>query len=321
MSEKALAYSQEPMSHRHLVIYEASGLGSDFAHYLLRSLLSEGRIRYETVEKTSEGLKALLIEREGPTGLIVTTTRAGLHPENETRILSLEVDDSTQQTMSVLLAHAKGERQETVDQKADQTPFQALQRILDLKRPQVLIPYAKPLALGCNPTAVRLRRDFPMVLNLVKAHAALHFNHRHKDGQGRIIATYEDYQVVFDLVADLVACGAGLKVTETVRAMVGAVKALVADLKDHPGVSIREIADYLAVHKSTASRRVKKAALHEGSLETKAKAPAYKLVPGDPLPDNQTVLPSPDKIKRNSYPHESDATLQLKEELSGNSGS
>jgi hypothetical protein len=52
MSEKALAYSQEPISHRHLVIYEASGLGSDFAQYLMRSLLSEGRIRYETVEST-----------------------------------------------------------------------------------------------------------------------------------------------------------------------------------------------------------------------------------------------------------------------------
>jgi hypothetical protein len=58
---------------------------ADFLNYLVRSLLSEGRVRYETVEKTPEGLQARLIEREGPTGLIMTTTADSLHPENETR--------------------------------------------------------------------------------------------------------------------------------------------------------------------------------------------------------------------------------------------
>ncbi|MCX5888382.1 MAG: hypothetical protein NTY36_02895 [Deltaproteobacteria bacterium] len=95
-------------------------------------------------------MKSRLKEREGPTGLIITTTRAGLHPENETRILSLEVDYSPKQTMAVILAHAKGEKQAAVDL----APFQALQRILELERPEVIIPYAEPLALGCNPTAV-----------------------------------------------------------------------------------------------------------------------------------------------------------------------
>jgi hypothetical protein len=62
------------MSHKLLVINEAAGMNSDFQTYLIRSLLSEGRFCYETVEKTSEGMKPRLIEREGPTGLIVTTT-------------------------------------------------------------------------------------------------------------------------------------------------------------------------------------------------------------------------------------------------------
>ena len=86
MSERALAYSEEPVKHRMLVIYEAAGTQGDFATYLMRSLLSEGHVRYETVEKTKDGLKARLIEREGPTGLIVTTTAVNLHPENETRM-------------------------------------------------------------------------------------------------------------------------------------------------------------------------------------------------------------------------------------------
>jgi hypothetical protein len=94
MSERALAYSEEPLVHRFLVLYEAAGLRSDFTSYLLRSLLSEGRVRYETVEKTPDGLRSRVIEREGPTGLLVTTTAIGLHPENETRLLSITVTDT-----------------------------------------------------------------------------------------------------------------------------------------------------------------------------------------------------------------------------------
>jgi hypothetical protein len=107
MSDRALAYSSEPLRHRHLVIYEAAGMASDFATYLIRSLLSEGRLRYETVEKTKDGLAPRLIEREGPTGLIVTTTSLRLHPENETRMLSLTITDTQVQTAAVFRALAQ----------------------------------------------------------------------------------------------------------------------------------------------------------------------------------------------------------------------
>ena len=42
----------------------------EFASYLVRSLLSEGRIVYELVERQSSGLVPRRIEKEGPTGLI-----------------------------------------------------------------------------------------------------------------------------------------------------------------------------------------------------------------------------------------------------------
>ena len=81
MSERALAYGTEPLSHRFLVLFEAAGLESDFASYLVRSLLSEGCVRYETVEKGKDGaLRTRLVERKGPTGLIVSTTLVALHP-------------------------------------------------------------------------------------------------------------------------------------------------------------------------------------------------------------------------------------------------
>jgi hypothetical protein len=67
------------------VIFEAGGLASDFGNYLIRSLLSEGEIRDETVESGQGGLTPKVIHRPGPTGLLATTTRIALHPEYETR--------------------------------------------------------------------------------------------------------------------------------------------------------------------------------------------------------------------------------------------
>ncbi len=61
-------------------LYETAVMSGDFATYLIRSLLSEGYLRYETVEKTSEGLRPRPIEREGPTSLVATTTTVKLRP-------------------------------------------------------------------------------------------------------------------------------------------------------------------------------------------------------------------------------------------------
>ena len=160
MSERALAYDREPLQHRMLVLYEAAGLGSELATYLMRSLLSEGRVRYTTVEKTRSGLQPRTIEREGPTGLITTTTAVKLHPENETRLLSLTIADSPEQTKAVLLAQARP----ALDVGPLREPWQDLQTYLDGANHATVVPYAEQLAEQIPPVAVRLRRDFPALL-------------------------------------------------------------------------------------------------------------------------------------------------------------
>ena len=64
---------------------------------------------------------------------------------------------------------------------------------------RVTIPFAPRLAELVPPVAVRLRRDFATVLNLIKAHAVLHQRTRERDAAGRIVATLADYAVVRDL--------------------------------------------------------------------------------------------------------------------------
>jgi hypothetical protein len=291
MSEKILAYSQEPIKHRFLVLFEAAGMNGDFQTYLIRSLLSEGRLRYETTEKTSEGLKPRLIEREGPTGLIVTTTMDKLHPENETRMLSLSVSDTREQTGQILRALAEEEIA-----PPDLGPWVALQEWIEAGPRRVTVPFSKTLAEKVPPVAVRLRRDFSAVLNLIRAHAVLHQASRDRDDQGRIVATVEDYRVVRELVNDLVAEGVDATVPATVRETVEAVRNLVDD-GDDEAVSLAPIAEELELDKSAASRRIR-TAIGKGylkNLEDRRGKPGRYVV-GDPLADDIVVLPTPEEV-------------------------
>lgn len=291
MSDRALAYSSEPLRHRHLVIYEAAGLASEFATYLIRSLLSEGRLRYSTVEKTENGLEERLIEREGPTGLIVTTTSLRLHPENETRMLSLTITDTRDQTAAVFRALA----QEHNRVEVDLTPWHSLQTWLATGPSAVTIPFADQLAQLVPPVAVRLRRDFKTVLMLIRAHALLHQATRLKDETGRVIATVDDYAAVRDLVADLVAEGVDATVKPEIREVVETTARLLAGGLGEARQT--DLTKALKLDKSAISRRVA-GALDGGflkNLEDRKHRPA-RLVLGDPLPANRQVLPPPDQL-------------------------
>jgi flagellar biosynthesis GTPase FlhF len=145
MSEHALPYSDEDFQHRHIIVYEMAGMDSDKVSYFVRTLLSENRINYETVEKTEDGLKSRVIEKLGPTGIITTTTAASLHPENETRLLSLGVIDSPAQTAAVM--KALGRRAASGDSPGgDLTEWEAFQRWLALGERRVVIPSERTLA-------------------------------------------------------------------------------------------------------------------------------------------------------------------------------
>ena len=287
MSERALAYGTEPLSHRFLVLFEAAGLESDFASYLVRSLLSEGCVRYETVEKDRNGeLKARLVEREGPTGLIVSSTSIALHPENETRLLSLTATDARDQTKLVLSRLAD----EDLDEP-DPARWHDLQVWLSSAEHRVSIPYARALAELVPPIAVRLRRDFRALLSLIRSHALLHQASRDRDGAGRVVATLDDYEIVRELVLDVFTEGVDATVSSTVRETIAAVSEL---LGTHPaGISVSALARHLELDKSSVSRRARVAASRgylRNEEERRGKPTRYVL--GDPIPEEIQVLPT-----------------------------
>jgi hypothetical protein len=210
-------------------------------------------------------------------------------------MFSVTVRDTVQQTSGVLAALA-----DQADGRApapiDFTPWHALQEWLRLAGArEVTIPYAPLLAGEADSRAVRLRRDFGALLNLIRAHALLHQQTRERDAFGRIVATLDDYRVAHGLVIDLISEGVQAAVKPETREAVEAVRAL-----DTPGaasVTYQKVAEYLGLDKSAARRRCE-VAVREGYLvnrQERRNQPAMLSV-GDAMPSDVHVLPPPDSL-------------------------
>src|SRR3954452_8469816 len=141
MSERFLVYDDRPIAHKMLVLHEAAGMSGDYATYLIRTLLSEGCLRHGTVESTPDGLKPTMVVRQGPAGLITSTTQVSLHAENETRLISIPIDDTRQQTAAVMGAIARGN-----GRVVDMREWHELQHWLEDGDRRVAIPFAVALA-------------------------------------------------------------------------------------------------------------------------------------------------------------------------------
>jgi len=262
MSEKALVYMKDDFSHRTLVLFEAVALReqrekteSNLTAYFVRSLLSEGRISYPVTVRDKDGnFVTKTVVKNGPTGLVVTTTATSLHGENETRLISLPTNDSNDQTRAILLQLAAGK-----PANVDFGPWHQLQEWLsgEGSERRVVVPFARYLAESISPVAVRLRRDFRSILRLIETHAILHQLARDKDPQGRIIATEGDYIAVRGLVADLISDGIGATVSDSIRETVRCVGDLAAVHPD--GATVHAVAQRLALDRSAAQRRIQTA--------------------------------------------------------------
>jgi hypothetical protein len=209
-------------------------------------------------------------------------------------LLSLTVTDTQDQTRAVMaaLAEEAGEAGPNVE------PWHALQVWLESAERRVSIPYAKILAELIPPVAVRLRRDFGALLNLIRAHAVLHQASRDRDAEGRIVATIEqDYAAVRELVVDLVGEGVETTVPATIRETVEAVKRLRED-SNGESVTVAELARELKLDRSAVSRRARNAKDrgYLRDLEDNPRKPS-RLISGDDLPDDLQILPSPKDVR------------------------
>lgn len=314
-SEKAILFMDDDLSHRFLVFQEISGMPSGEGLKMIRSLLSERRIDYRTsMQDPNSGERVgQRILKSGPTGLLATTTRVKLFVEDETRFLSCEVDDSTEQIREVLLATVAND-----NRSGERDPFlgamHAFHDWIAAGEHEVDIPFGKELAELINPASHRIKRDFVHLLSLIKASALLHQLDRDRDDEtGAIIASLDDYETVHPLVHDIVAEGSQASVDPQVRETVGAVKELTRqtqqvelddilkmtrkDFMRSLGVQVKEVAEVLCLSDGSASRRLQKA-MDAGFIEnpepSSGRPARYKLV--RELPIDEGVIPTPEAL-------------------------
>ena len=258
LSEKSLIYHDGDFTHKILSMGEATATDEqDFQDYLLRELMSEGRIRHSTVQKVGNDFVAMTIEKNGPVSFLVTTTKSKLHPENETRMLSLEIDDSETQTKNVLGKVAEVEGLNHSAAQVDYGPWQDFQRWLELGQRRVVVPFAAEMVGLVPPAAVRLRRDVGQVLRAIKAHALLHREQRGRDDGGQIVADIEhDYATVRELLNSILAEGSGVAVNKAMAETIEAVTKATENMMEAEGASAQDIARHLKLDKSAARRRL-----------------------------------------------------------------
>ena len=143
LSEKALLYFEGDFAHKVLSMGEAGGAEEQsMQDYLLRELISEGRLRYPVLQKVEgKEIVTIIVEKNGPVAFLVTTTKNALHPENETRLLSLEIDDLDKQTRAVLRKVAQVVGMNYSAGAIDYAPWRDFQRWLGAGTREVTVPF------------------------------------------------------------------------------------------------------------------------------------------------------------------------------------
>lgn len=295
ISPQFLARSDNSVEHRFLVLYEAGGISGESGAYNMRSLLSEGKLTFGSVNPDTH--EAVTITKEGPTGLLTTTTHAQVDGELETRLLSIGITDTPQQTRAVMKKQAAAAACATPAAPPDLAPWLALQEWLAAAgERRVVIPYADALADLVPNGIIRMRRDFGKLLSLITACAVLHQQQRARTVEGAIIATVDDYGIVYDLLAESFSATQQDGITPAQREAVEAVATLNTPQPD--GVTLTAVAGHLDIDKSAAGRRLANP-LRAGyvlnlTAGQKGKAAAY--VPGEALPPPITALPAPSAL-------------------------
>lgn len=286
-SPLALVYSEEDFKNRTVIIWEADSLPEDGpAASAIRSLMSDQRLEYQVVERDESGHQTVrLISKEGPTGLITTSTKH-LQEQASTRMLTVTISDSPEQTRAVLKAIANKESSgNSIQDFSEWVSFQKWLAIAGKK--EVFIPYASKLAELIPADAIRVRRDFSQVLAVIKVFAIIHQEQRENDASGRIIASLEDYELTRWLLEETFSTSITGGITPAVRETVQSVIELY--LPDSP-VSLSQLAEKLGLSKSTISYRVNRA-LDGGWLVNRSnrRGASAQLEPGLPMPDNNQL--------------------------------
>ncbi|MFH1384659.1 MAG: primase C-terminal domain-containing protein [Candidatus Omnitrophota bacterium] len=183
---------------QHRIVFIAELPGSEAADYSIRTAQTEGDLVLLMPQKDplSGEIETKTKRVKGPVGFMMTTTKASLFDENETRNFSLFTDDGPALTKrSVEITISKGLGQCFNVPEKELNIFKNVQRLLGHDF-IVKIPFSKELFDAFPDRPVRVRRDRERFRVLINVIAILHQFHRkqyEENGQRVLEASLADY--------------------------------------------------------------------------------------------------------------------------------
>jgi hypothetical protein len=200
-SEQAWSYSRSNFRHR--VVYLQERNEAMGAMDPMRLLISEGKI--VRMVPTFEGRKLVTKKRvaRGPVAAISTTTKNRLQIDDETRHISIWVDESKEQTRQIVSSYAREDRR--LSRKERET-WRTVHRILKKKigTPITFPKWFERIAEQLYVDDLRVRRYFPAFVEACRVVALLRSiqrDHNHDDGHLKV--NFVDFAItalIFDHV-------------------------------------------------------------------------------------------------------------------------
>lgn len=223
-SAKSLYYLPEGLSYKALVVAEGFQFQSNNAAdselaYIVRSLISEGRIRYMVPQKDSSG-NMITVEKklDGPTSFITTTVMEKLEPQLEDRLFTVHPNESPEHTRNIVKASA-AKAAGDISSVDERTIAVWKEYHRSLKPVKIIIPYAQEIAkfiLGDNVMPLAVRRAFNRVISVIKA-VTCAYQHQRQLKDDKIVAEVQDYYMALQIVGQAFkeSLGQMSEITET----------------------------------------------------------------------------------------------------------
>jgi hypothetical protein len=183
----------------------------------LREMLGSGRLVKLMPVKMGNEIETVEINQEGPVAYVESTTLSRIFDEDANRAVLLTTDEQQEQTRRILDKLAEGYQGATPEGAIDHvvTRHHALQRTLQGQA--VVVPFAKRLGDLLAADRVEARRAFPHLISMVQASALLHQRQRQIDGDGRLLAETDDYQLARHLLLKPLGRLLGGRLSDPVR--------------------------------------------------------------------------------------------------------
>ena len=208
-SAKSLYNLEDGLKHKALILTEALQLqsgrqGDNELAYCIRTLVSEGHLKYQYTGFIDKKKVTIVQELKGPTSLLTTTIHGKLEGQLEDRMITIHPNTTAEQTRDIIsrtaeMASGNGDEVDKKTLDAWKLFYESLEPV------SVVIPYAKDIAQFINRRGslpIASRRAFKRVLATIKTIALIHQRQRRRDDMGNVIAEYSDYALAYQILGD-----------------------------------------------------------------------------------------------------------------------